>query len=445
MGVIKNNMLNNLDMKRTIVLFIFILVFAQTKIYGQLNTGTAPKSFVLKDLKMTEPLSFSINVDEYLAKYPSRNDSSLLVAIPIIIEMDFIKSSTLTHSDKKGKIYQMSFYSKDATALGIYFSIFYLPKGYELHVFNSNKTETLGAFTFLNNNSNKKFAITPLTGESLTLELYEPFLPLSEEIPAVVISKISHHFRDYPQTFSGKNFRPKSVTIDGQNCYLDVECEINDGRERGVFLWEFEDLSDNNFYVCSGSLLNQDVSANNLKPLAYTANHCGKDADLSTATFRFNFQNKECNLTSTAPNYTLSGAVFRASKSLSDMFLMELSEIPPPDYNVNYLGWDRSDRGDLSDYVKGIHHAEGGKKAVSTGSFQANTNPYFWRVRWDVNNHPTSQGSSGSPLMSSNTHKVIGDLSYGVAQCDNLTGIDRYGKLRAQWNDPFGSTYKKTG
>jgi hypothetical protein len=117
-----------------------------------------------------------------------------------------------------------------------------------------------------------------------------------------------------------------------------------------------------------------------LRPFAYTAEHCGGSADLTTAIFNFHFQKSICNVTSSPPNYSLVGATFRSKKSLSDMFLMELDNVPPPEFNIYYLGWDRNDRNDLPDEIRGIHHAEGGKKAVSVGTFNANTNPYFWRV-----------------------------------------------------------------
>ncbi len=121
------------------------------------------------------------------------------------------------------------------------------------------------------------------------------------------------------------------------------------------------------------------------------------------------------------------------------MFLMELYSTPPPDYNIFYAGWDRNKRSDLFSFVAGIHHPHGGKKAVSEGTFVTNSNPNFWRVKWDRNDAPTAPGSSGSPLFEEFYDRVVGDLSYGTSECDNTNGVDRYGKFRKQWSDIGGS------
>jgi len=412
---------------------IALLLASITNVIGQINTGQLPKSFKFSSkIEKPKPINFSVSPNEILAKKTSKSDSTLFVAIPVLVNKNLMENSTKVYSDDNFNIYQMVFISKDATSLGTYFSEFYLPNWYELYAFNYDKTDVIGAFTYKNNSKTNKFAISPISGENLVLELYEPKNLIDIDNPRIIISQLSHHFRQNSQSLKSKKLRPNSTQIDGLNCYLDVMCESNFEKERAVFLWEYQDIDDNNFYVCSGSMINQDVPNSDLRPFAYTAEHCGGSADLTTAIFNFHFQNSICNVTSSPPNYSLVGATFRSKKSLSDMFLMELDNVPPPEFNIYYLGWDRNDRNDLPDEIRGIHHAEGGKKAVSVGTFNANTNPYFWRVTWDINNHPTSQGSSGSPLLLNNSLKVIGDLSYGTAQCDNLDGIDRYGKFRAQ-------------
>ena len=222
-----------MKLKFTYLIFLFI---STVNIYGQINTGQLPKSFKLKDIIESKPMSFNININELLAKSPSKNDSSLLVAVPLVVDKDFINSSTLMYSDKNCNIYQMTFQSKEATSLGIYFSAFFLPQGYELHAYNRSKTDVIGAFTYLNNNPTKRFAISPVAGDNLVLELYEPKVRKTDEIPILKINKLSHHFRENLKNNLLKRQRPNSVNIDNENCYLDVHCELNYGRERGVFL-----------------------------------------------------------------------------------------------------------------------------------------------------------------------------------------------------------------
>jgi hypothetical protein len=421
------------------LLLLLLLNLSLPICFGQINTRQIPKSFELKNIESPIPIVFKVNINE-LIKNAKNADSSLLVAVPILIKKNYLDLATKVYSDKECNIYQLILESQEATSLGIYFSSFYLPKGYKLYAFNKDRTDLIGAFTSRNNSKSQKFTISPLVGNQLVLELYEPVNRDKTDILTMEISKLAHYFKENHQLVSSRKLRPNSTTIDSVNCYLDVACLNNFGQERAIFLWTYEDTSDELFYVCTGAMLNQDVPVNDLRPIAYSADHCGENADLTTSLFRFHFQNSICNLTSMSPNYSMVGATFLASKSLSDMFLMEFEERPPSDFNLIYLGWDRRDRNSFPSGVKGIHHPEGGKKALSLGTFAANTNPYFWRVEWDVNLAPTSQGSSGSPLFSYiGSNRVIGSLSYGTAQCDNLDGIDRYGKLRAHWDDPFGA------
>jgi len=181
--------------------------------------------------------------------------------------------------------------------------------------------------------------------------------------------------------------------------------------------------------------VNQDVASNELKPYILTARHCGNNAELSTIVFRFNFQYATC----TAPGlgtydyYTTVGCEKRADRLLYDMFLLELNEFPPPDYNVHFSGWDRREKGDLTNDMLGIHHPKGHRKKVSLGSLKSNINPAFWRVEWDRNDSPTLKGSSGSPLYEDEYDRLIGWLSYGRADCDHEERPERYGKLRKAW------------
>ena len=84
-----------------------------------------------------------------------------------------------------------------------------LPGGSELYVIG--KDDTLGAFTpEINNKASRKFATTPLAGDSVIIEYHEPFHNKnSGKSPALRISKIVHGFRATPFAYGASD----SVTL----------------------------------------------------------------------------------------------------------------------------------------------------------------------------------------------------------------------------------------
>jgi len=417
-------------MKKVILFLLALLTITISKSFGQIVSGEQLPSeiFSTSNIPNIQTRSFALNLDSIFQADTSRIDTALACGTPIFTNIDLTTSGTNIFETDSFNLYQYIVQSNNANAIGIYFNDFYLPSGCKLFAFDINKTQIIGAITSSNNNDSSKFAIQPIGGDAVILEYLIPKY-LNEQVK-LKIDKIAHFYIDIVSILNNTAYR-------SSDCYQDVHCAINLGRERAVIKWVYYDTKEETYYTCSGALLNQNVNPNELKPYIYTANHCGKNAELSTAVFYFNYNNPDCDVNGGTTYYTTVGASQRAKKSLYDMFLMELYQTPPPDYNTHYVGWDRSDRNDLFSFVSGVHHPHGNKKAVSDGSFASNTNPNFWRIEWD--DYPTAGGSSGSPLFEDFHNRVIGDLSYGTSDCDNVDGIDRYGKLRKQWSDIGGS------
>ena len=358
------------------------------------------------------------------------NDSAYDVGIAEQVNIDFVSQSSKYTSGNGIKVFRLLIEVKNTLGLGLDFSRFNLTKGTKLYAYNEDRSILLGAFTPNNNQIDGKFSIQPIFGTKLILECNQD--SNSNEAPQITINRISKIYRPI---FSSHEISSQKSS----NCYEDIYCEPSLEVDRSIMKWFFYDNSDEGYYVCSCALINQDVVANDAKPYVLTANHCGKNADLSTAIFYFNYQNSNCNTNNASQyNYTLTGGSKKAKKGVYDMFLLELNSFPPPDYNVHLAGWDRSSRKNLSDNIIGIHHPEGIEKKISLGTFKANTNPNFWRVTWDRNDAPTAEGSSGSPLFE-DANRIIGWLSYGTSNCDKIDGIDRYGKLRGAWSSVTGS------
>lgn len=106
--------------------------------------------------------------------------------------------------------------SPGALSVSLLFNEFVLPEGGELYVIG--KDDTLGAFTpEVNNKATRKFATTPLAGDSVIIEYHEPLHNKnSGKAPALRIGKIVHGFRATPFAYGASGL-----------CHVDVECRKN--------------------------------------------------------------------------------------------------------------------------------------------------------------------------------------------------------------------------
>ncbi len=109
--------------------------------------------------------------------------------------------------------------SSGALSLSLLFSDFHLPEGAEFYVIG--KEDVLGAFTSeVNNKATRKFATTPLAGDSLIIEYHEPLhktaTPSNSPPPAIRVSKVVHGFRATPFAYG-----------DSGHCHIDVACRRN--------------------------------------------------------------------------------------------------------------------------------------------------------------------------------------------------------------------------
>lgn len=157
--------------------------------------------------------------------------------------------------------------------------------------------------------------------------------------------------------------------------------------------------------------------------------------------FYWNYESPSCSRGGSEPQIlSTSGATILANNEYSDFALLSLNEDPKnlSGYDPYYLGWDRI-TSLSSTGVVGIHHPSGDVKKIATSfNLPANTTPY-WRVNWSQTTNGfsvTEGGSSGSPLLTRNTHRVIGQLFGGSdINCNNpAADYAIYGQFHLSWD-----------
>lgn len=364
---------------------------------------------------------------------------------------DLSNSGVWTTLDNGDRVWRIRYKSKGAKTLNFWFTDFYMPEGGKIYLYNSNKTDLLGAYDSQQNNEQNVLGTWLVTGDDIYIEYFEPADKAGEG--RLEITKIVHGYRSM-----GAESLNKSVD-DGLNqsgnCNMDVNCSIpaintlKDINKKAVAIMIVGGGS-----FCTGALINN--TANNGTPYFLTANHCIEDPwtgqldNPAFWSFRFNWisQNPVCATTANSTNMTgyyqtTSGAELKARRENSDFLLLEITANLPTTWNLTWAGWDRSTTVPSSTF--GIHHPSGDIMKVcrdANSPVSDNSQGNVWVIQdWDQG--VTEGGSSGSPLFDNNG-RIIGQLWGGEASCyvypNGTTGTmdnddyDEYGRLNASWN-----------
>jgi hypothetical protein len=280
-------------------------------------------------------------------------------------------------------------------------------------MYSETDAHTLGAFTSKNNSDSRKFAVSPVAGDEITIQYEVPVTLQNRQ--SFRITRVNH---DYVNILKSSGRRPLGKTAGV--CNIDVNCDSWAG-------WSAEKNSVvrmivNGTEVCSGVLINN--TAENQKPYILSAAHCYDFWNYAqTTVYAFNYESPFCKPLDGDPGNTISGAVMKAQFDSLDFALAELVTIPPPVYQPYYAGWNRLLA--VPQSMVTIHHPQGDIKKISSdngpisiASFEAEytKNGFLKVARWDAG--VTEAGSSGGPFFDQNK-LVVGTLTGGVATCSN--------------------------
>jgi len=414
-------------MKRQI--FILLISFLVVSGFAQISHGGQPKSFEIKGLKSNIDYRIMPEVDvEALLQQDAIDES--YGDIPWRFGKDMEANFNLDNSgtweilDNGDRIWRLEITSYGAYSINLIYDVFKLPKGAVFFVYNAQKSHIIGSFTSMNNKPDGSFATVPVRGETSILEYYEPADVVGQG--RISVSRVIHAYKNIFE-IAAKGFGSSG------ECNVNVNCPEGDGwrdQQRGVAMI----LTSSNSRICSGSMINN--TAFDGTPYFLTANHCGSGS-ASNWIIMFNYESPSCEDIDGPTDQSIQYTTVKASSYISDFLLLELSEVPPQEYDVYYNGWSRSDEPNISSTA--IHHPRGDIKKITLDNDTTVSDKYInsglddshWRInRWDLGT--TEGGSSGSPLFN-NQKQIMGQLHGGYASCADLEP-DWYGKFSYSWD-----------
>jgi len=414
---------------------------------AQISQGGTPPSFKYNlsvDVDRVEltPLSYK-QIEYENSKFP-KDGRIPYIGYTISTDLSPENAGTWTELPEGGRVWRLQIKAASALALVVNYDNFYIPYGGKLFLYNEDKTQVIGAFTYENNDDSKTFATQPIYGDIVCLEYYEPERVISK--PSIHIHEIGYMYRGFAL------YKNPSWTEPSEPCEVNINCSpVGDNwqdEKKGVCRILVKLGSQ--YGYCTGSLINN--TNQDCTPYLLSAYHCYEGAstsDLNYWQFDFNYEASGCTTPTTEPSKnTMTGCTLKASGSIlggSDFILLQLKQNVPTNYNPYMNGWDRTNTAPTNGV--GIHHPAGSIKKISTyntastATYSGSAANAHWRVVWVSNANGwgvTEGGSSGSPLFNS-AGNIVGTLTGGSSYCSAQSSPDYYGKMYYHW-DLNGST-----
>jgi hypothetical protein len=443
-----------MNMKNYRMAILFgVLFFTLNNLYGQISEGGLPPSFRYgHSLRSTTPqvqipVSFNIEDMKLVDEWQVSQGQPLKVATLIKSDLNMDNAGTWSVLPGGESVWQLNIRAEGAIALMLYYKAFHIPEGGKLFIYNADKTQVIGAFTYQSNPATDQFATEFVAGDDIVLEYVAA--PAGGK-PRIEIESIGY---GYNHLTVGN--RP-SLRSESSACFININCEEGDNwqTEKTGVCKMIQKIGDK-AYLCSGALVNN--TAEDFKPYILSAYHCSADletvasvADYNQWIFYFHYEKSGCdNDSPDVTSQTMTGCRKVMESPIdggSDGLLLLLNQDIPDNYYAYYNGWDRREIAATSGV--GIHHPGGDYKKISTFTGRAASTSWqdenenegaenaHWNVIFDETANGvsvTAGGSSGSPLFNQNK-LIVGTLSGGNSSCEDPQGLNLYGKLSYHWD-----------
>lgn len=389
----------------------------------------------LKDVQQVRLASLDIQGLLVEDEARSRNGMPPRFAIPHEVSITPDNAGNWAALDADTSLWRLRVSSRNAVNINLGFTGFELPRGAELVVYGADGAEELRPFTEADNAAHGQLWTPPIDSDEVIIELTVPNKVMNEFILELGSINIGY-----------KEFGTPSAAGRSGSCNIDVVCP--EGDPHADIISTVAVISTGGSTFCTGFMVNNALQ--DRTPYFMTANHCGIDAGNAASLVTFwNFENTTCRTPGSSASggagdgsldQFLTGSLFLASNSASDMTIVLLDETPPADWEVGYAGWDRRDI--VHAGAIAVHHPNTDEKRISfegddvvATDYLSDTPPgsatHYWVSSWDEGT--TEPGSSGSPLFSPEG-RVIGQLHGGFASCTDFRG-DWYGRVFVSWDN----------
>lgn len=382
-----------------------------------------------------------------------RNGELYRIGVYAFTDITTTNSGTWKTLENGDRVWQLHVKFDGAEALSFLFQTFKIYDQTTVDVFNTQGLRVHKTFTSADVLDHFQQNMALCFGDEMTLQIVEPVGSKASEIQ---IDRIVYNYR------STGNPAVQKIN-ESESCEINVNCTPVGTN------WQEEKRGVARIYVvdgagagwCTGSLVNN--TAQDCKPLFLTALHCGVNTSASNSNqWRFYFRYEAVGCTNPGSAGTLddnfiTGCVRLANSadgggnSGSDFLLVQLGSVANQTttittlksaaFNAYWNGWDANNTATTGGV--GIHHPAGDIKKISTftgtttstswGGSVANTH---WQMSWTANSNGhgvTEGGSSGSPLFSNATGRIIGTLTGGSSYCNTPSSPDAYGKMSFHW------------
>jgi hypothetical protein len=252
--------------------FLVLLLFIQITVFSQNNSGGKPISSLTtlsNNFQTVTMPSFDLGaMMQEDAVNANKMGTPFRYGKVFEVNYNFSNSGTWETLPDGSRVWRLAIKSENAVSVNLFYSEFYMPKGAMLYLYNSDKSELLGAFSELNNSTDLYFATAPTLGETTIIEYYEPVY--SKNKGKLKISQVVHAYKDI------YGF----LNTDELACNININCPIGAPwveQKRSVTRITYTTSAGG--FLCTGSLINNTLQDRSL--LYLTANHCEPDNHMS--------------------------------------------------------------------------------------------------------------------------------------------------------------------